>query len=203
MVKDTRHRRPVASSGVVRPQPIRFSRPLPSDDRLAFREWAAEDAELVLEACRDADIHAWTSMPAPSLEAAEDWIRRQPQDREAGVAAYFAIVERSSDSVVGNVGFVDFIWKHSRAEAGYWILPRRRGCGYAADALRMLTAATFSDLPIERVDLLVDPPNEASRRVAEKAGYRYEGRLRSFRVYRGERADLDSYARLRDDEVPG
>ena len=178
---------------------IDFAEPLPVGERIVFREWSDEDQETILSACRDSDIGAWTSMPEPSPETVETWIGQLPESKERGSALHLAIIDRGSDSIIGNAGFVGFDWKHSRAEVGYWILPEWREQGYATEALRLVTKFAFSSLSVERVDLFVDPSNVGSKAVAEKAGYTYEGRLRSFRTYAGQRADLDLYSRLRTD----
>jgi RimJ/RimL family protein N-acetyltransferase len=46
-------------------------------------------------------------------------------------------------------------------------------------ALRLLCQYTLEELKIERLELITDPDNRASQRVAEKVGFRPEGVLRS------------------------
>lgn len=57
----------------------------------------------------------------------------------------------------------------------------------------------FEQLELERVAATCDPENLASARVLEKAGLRYEGRLRGNVVARGRRRDSLMYAILRSD----
>ena len=62
----------------------------------------------------------------------------------------------------------------------------------------------FLDLPVDRIELCHAVENTASGRVAEKAGFTYEGHLRrSFRYGDGRKHDELLWARLADDEVPG
>jgi len=49
-----------------------------------------------------------------------------------------------------------------------------------------------------RLQLIVEPENLASIRVAEKAGFRREARLRSYIELRGARRDVYMYALLRE-----
>ena len=46
-------------------------------------------------------------------------------------------------------------------------------------ALRLLCQYAFEELEMERLELMTDPDNHASQRVAEKVGFRREGVLRS------------------------
>ena len=50
-----------------------------------------------------------------------------------------------------------------------------------------------------RVQLLAEPANRGSRRVAENAGFRREGLLGSYVEIKGDRRDVYLYALLRDD----
>jgi RimJ/RimL family protein N-acetyltransferase len=54
-----------------------------------------------------------------------------------------------------------------------------RGRGVCTRALRALSRWALSDLQLQRLELVTDPENVASQRVAEKAGFRREGVLRA------------------------
>ena len=61
----------------------------------------------------------------------------------------------------------------------------------------------FATVPLERVELCHAVENAASGRVAEKAGFTLEGRLRrSYRYGDGVRHDELLWARLADDPAP-
>ena len=78
--------------------------------------------------------------------------------------------------------------------------PRARRRRVATRAVELLTRWAFEGLGIVRMEILVDPRNAPSVRVAEAAGYVHEGLLRSYRPSRsGGRLDLAIYARLRDE----
>jgi ribosomal-protein-alanine N-acetyltransferase len=84
-------------------------------------------------------------------------------------------------------------------EIAHVIVPEARGRGIAPDSVRLLSAWAFAELPFERLQLSVHPDNAASRRVAEKAGYVFEGTLRSMKLIRGSRVDGCLYSLLRAD----
>jgi RimJ/RimL family protein N-acetyltransferase len=62
---------------------------------------------------------------------------------------------------------------------GYWCAREARGLGVTTRALRLLCKHALEDLRLERLELITDPDNRASQRVAEKVGFRREGVLRS------------------------
>jgi ribosomal-protein-alanine N-acetyltransferase len=74
------------------------------------------------------------------------------------------------------------------------------GKGYATEAVSLLTAYLFGK-PINRVQLAIHPENEASQRVAKKAGYTMEGLMRGCWFHQGRFQDLEIWSVLRD-EVP-
>jgi RimJ/RimL family protein N-acetyltransferase len=66
-----------------------------------------------------------------------------------------------------------------RATVGYWVAHDARGRGVCTRALRLLARHAFDELHLQRIDLITDPNNVASQRVAEKVGFQREGVLRA------------------------
>jgi RimJ/RimL family protein N-acetyltransferase len=65
--------------------------------------------------------------------------------------------------------------------------------------VELITAWGFSALGLERLELRIDQANEASTRVAERAGYRLDGVLRNIAFKDGLRTDTAVWSRLRND----
>lgn len=88
-------------------------------------------------------------------------------------------------------------------EIGYRIFrPEDRGKGFMGEAVVLFTAFLFASKPIERVQALVDPGNDASRAVLERAGFAREGVLRHALFDRGAFHDLVIFSILRADVPP-
>jgi [ribosomal protein S5]-alanine N-acetyltransferase len=66
-------------------------------------------------------------------------------------------------------------------------------------AVRLLSRWVFDNLPIERIQITVQPDNSACREVAERAGYAFEGILRSYIEIKGRPRDAAMYSLLRAD----
>jgi RimJ/RimL family protein N-acetyltransferase len=145
------------------------------DAELALREWREEDAQAVFDACQDPEIQHWIPMiPRPyTLEAALAYVRGE---RRAENVYELAVTE--DDRVVGAIGMT--VKESTRTgHIGYWCAPEARGRGRTTRALRLLCRHAFDDLHLERLELVTDPDNVASQRVAENVGFTREGVLRS------------------------
>ena len=146
---------------------------LVSDQMVTLRPWREDDAEAIVE-CIDGD---------PEIS---QWLDQVPQpytlaDAQAFLAGLeeqaFAVTEASSGRVLGSIGLrVD---DDGVGEIGYWIRADARGHGVAARALVLLSRMALAREDVERVQLRADVDNVPSRRVAEKAGFRLDGVLRS------------------------
>jgi ribosomal-protein-alanine N-acetyltransferase len=106
-----------------------------------------------------------------------------------------------SDEIVGEIEFYPIVHYLTGYELSYLVFGTdHRGKGYATEAVSLLTAFLFQK-PINRVQLAIHPENEASRRVAKKAGYTPEGLMRGCWFHHGKFQDLEIWSVLRD-EVP-
>ena len=144
-----------------------------------------------------------TTVPSSGTRAdAIAYVARQ-HDRLATRTGYsFAIADAATDQAVGQIGLWLRNIDQGRVSTGYWIAPRFRGKGYAAAALRALSdwALEFDD--VARVELFVEPWNQASWRTAERCGYQREGLLRSWEVVGDRRRDMYVYSLTRSASTP-
>ncbi len=167
-----------------------------SDGEIVLRLFKEADVPLLLEAARDPDIPRLTNLPdLESAEWARAWLTRIEDLWRDGRRATFAIADPASDELLGSIGvrLVD-----ANGQIGYWVLASARGRGVATRALRLLADWAFS-VGFDRLQLLTEPDNAVSQRVAEKAGFRREGLLRSYIELKGRRADGIMFARLPGD----
>jgi RimJ/RimL family protein N-acetyltransferase len=98
--------------------------------------------------------------------------------------------------VLGAVGYAVKPHDPGVAEIGYWLAPEARGRGAATRALRLLSSWALRELPIARLQLTTDVENDASQRVATRAGFTREAVLRAWFDDRGERRDAVMFSLL-------
>jgi [ribosomal protein S5]-alanine N-acetyltransferase len=89
--------------------------------------------------------------------------------------------------------------KAGTVEIGFWLIPRARGRGLGSRAVALLARWALTEASLARVEALVVPDYVASQRVLEKAGFRREGRLRSYFELERQRADALIYSLLPSD----
>jgi RimJ/RimL family protein N-acetyltransferase len=84
-----------------------------------------------------------------------------------------------------------------------WLAPWARGRGVATRALRLITGWTLETTDIIRLDLYTHTENDASGRVAERAGYVRESVRRAWDLdLEGNPEDAIFYVLIRGDRQP-
>jgi RimJ/RimL family protein N-acetyltransferase len=174
---------------------------LPAGD-LLLRPWREDDVDAVWAAAQDPELRRWNDTGSASrVDAAERLARRR--DWSSGDHASFAVVSASSGELLGSVSLHSIDRDMGDAEIGYWTVVSARGRGVAVRAVRAVCSWAFADLRLERIQLFHAVENAASGRVAAKAGFTLEGRLRrSHRYGDGAKHDELLWSRLSDDLDP-
>ena len=148
------------------------------------------DATLPIEADGNEAIPSYAQM-----------VRRLNAEARAGRALPWALTY--DDVLVGQVTVGGIAWGSYRGGyIGYWIDSAFAGRGIMPMAVAMATDCCFRGLGMHRLEINIRPENEASRRVAQKAGYRFEGIRPKFLHIDGDWRDHESYA-LVSSEVDG
>lgn len=137
--------------------------------------------------------------PAPGF--VKGWIERYERGWSDGSCAGFSIRDPETDGLIGFASIVRLDLDAREGEIGYLVAAAARGRGAATAAVRLLTRWGFEALGLERLELRIDVTNEGSARVAERAGYRLDGVLRSVHFKEGRRTDTGVWSRLRTDSL--
>lgn len=87
------------------------------------------------------------------------------------------------------------------AHIGYWVDEAVAGRGVIPTGVALAVDHAFTVLGLHRIEIAMRPENQASRRVAEKLGFRYEAKREAFLHIDGEWRDHLVYV-LHNDEVP-
>lgn len=174
--------------------------PTVTDGVVTLRPWRLDDAEDVRRACDDPQTVRY--LPVPSPYTIEDGVfyvgTLVPTMWAAGEQANVAVTDAVTGELLGAVGLKLELRKHLVAEVGYWTAPWARGRGVAGRAAALHARWGLDALGLNRVELLADIENTASRRAAEKGGFVREGVSRRSRPDRtGEPRDMVLFALVR------
>lgn len=162
------------------------------DNHVVLRPLDEGDMAVVERALTDLEIQRWFDDRGLT---ARDVVERAAARWAASEAAEFAIIDEAEcvGSIWLNLGL------ENRAGVGYWLLAHARGKGLATSALLLVARWSFDALGVRRIGLNADPRNIASIRVAERAGFKREGLLRSWADVNGERVDQVTFSLLPSD----
>lgn len=110
----------------------------------------------------------------------------------------FAFAITADGKVIGSIGAFRQTNIHNKtAELGYYIAEECWGKGITTEAVKQLCDYVFSDTDIIRIYAEPFAYNIASCRVLEKAGFQYEGTLRSNALKNGKVLDMKMYSKLK------
>lgn len=157
--------------------------------RLLLRTVGPQDTDAVHAAAQDPDIQRWTTVPSPYLpEHARSFTEEiVPQGWANGSMLTFGLFLPAGRELVGMLGLT--MRSMTTAEIGFWGTKEHRGNGYVTEAAVEVSRWAFTQLSVDRVEWRAEVGNDASRAVAERAGFVVEGVLRSAIVHRGVRRD--------------
>ena len=133
-----------------------------------------------------------------TIDSAEIYCRTAQANFLARKDLPFLLFEKATGQLVGAAGLHRTVWTTPKTEVGYWGRVSRAGNGFISEAVEALVAYAFGHLHAERVELITDEENHASRRVAERCRFVLEGILRNERrAPDGTLRSTCTYARLR------
>jgi RimJ/RimL family protein N-acetyltransferase len=133
------------------------------------------------------------------VERLSDPARNRSTLEEAGQVMSLAVVERATDTLVGDVVLMWHSAEHGGGELGYVLNPEFTGRGYATEAGHALLALAFDGLGLHRVVGRIDARNAASAAVLRRLGMRQEAVLVENEWFKGEWTTEIDFAILADE----
>jgi RimJ/RimL family protein N-acetyltransferase len=150
------------------------------------------------------ELRPWMpwAQKAPTLDESEALARSAHAKFQLRSDLVYSIWERDTQGhelqLVGGSGLHRIDWTVPRFEIGYWRRTGHAGRGFITETVRALSRMAFDVLRAQRVEIRMDDDNVASWRVAERAGFTFEGRLRRDALDTGGKVcDTRVYARVR------
>ena len=163
------------------------------------------------------DYKAWSSLRAASEAFLTPWEPKWENDHlsrrlflrrvswarravSAGTAVPFFLIRRQDKVLLGAITLDNVRRGPAQAASlGYWIGEAFARQGFMAEALRAVSDYGFRDLDVSRLEAACLPENQASRRLLEVSGFKYEGVAQSYLQIAGRWRTHVLYAALRSD----
>jgi RimJ/RimL family protein N-acetyltransferase len=158
-----------------------------------LRPMSPRDASARLATLQDPQTVRWASAPVSGYTEEQ----MAAGDRAAqrlwllGDGAQFTVADEIDESVgLAGLGIYAARQLPNTAEVGFSVAPHARNRGYATAALATLAEWGIDALGLARIVWRARVGNDASRRVAEKAGFTYEGVARTAWRQRDDERDV-------------
>lgn len=174
----------------------RFPSLLIATPRLLVRPLTVADAAPVDEIFHDRLTRRWLPFP-PDFGPIDgrSWCTEMASERRAlGAGDHYGVVRRDDEQLVGCVWTKRTDWPARSTEVSFAFAPEARGFGFAAEAIDGLAIELIMRHDFHRIEMRVAAGNVASKRVAEKAGFAYEGLLRDAGHVHSGRVDLQVWS---------
>jgi ribosomal-protein-alanine N-acetyltransferase len=166
-----------------------------------IRKWKLSDAKDLASVISNKKIqdNLRDGLPYPYTEQdATDYISAMLSEDENETFAFAITIDNKA---IGSIGAFrqKNIHRHT-AEIGYYIAEEYWGKGLMTEAVKQICSYIFDKSNIVRIYAEPFSYNKASCRVLEKAGFLYEGTLRSNAIKNGKTIDMLMYSRLKTDK---
>ncbi len=148
---------------------MKNAKPIIETDRLYFRLFEKNDAELLWKLDSDPEVRAHFPGGALQKDKITENLNRYINDWKKFGYSDFAIFEKVTNSFVGRAGFAQY---HGEIEMGYVLLKEHWGKGFATEAAAGLINWAKQNIKASKIIALVPIKHIASQKVLEKIGMR-------------------------------
>jgi [ribosomal protein S5]-alanine N-acetyltransferase len=145
--------------------------------RIRLRPLRLSDAPALDRVLRDGRATRFLP-PRVRKETGRQFVLRVLREDRRGGGKAFAIIPVGSTEAIGQIRLLNWHPTAREAEAGYWIRRSHWGRGFGSEALWLTCRYGFRRMALHRIEAIVVEGNFGSRRVLEKAGFRFEGSSR-------------------------
>ena len=186
--------------------------------RVSRNQWplVLVEGELTLRPLRIRDRGAWLSVRRKNREWLTPWEATSPiseenrnlptfiemvqfHNREGRAGRSISLAIWFNRELIGQITLGGISYGAYRGgHIGYWIDRNYANQGYTTEAVEVLTRFAFDALYLHRIEINIRPENEPSIKVAEKAGYVFEGFRPQFLHINGHWCDHNCYVKTNE-----
>jgi RimJ/RimL family protein N-acetyltransferase len=165
---------------------------------------AARDAEPLYAVSHPpgGDPTIWTYLPDGPYESPRHLEQMLSWAEALEDAVYFTVAKLREERPLGIASYQQIRPESGVVEIGHiWFGRPLQRTTAATEAIYLLAARAFDELGYRRLEWRCNALNAASRRAAERFGFRFEGVFRKHQVIKGRNRDTAWYS-MTDDEWP-
>jgi [ribosomal protein S5]-alanine N-acetyltransferase len=161
--------------------------------KISIRYQRVNDAKRFYEILSNPNFIFLTAKPK-SINDERKWLEKNSKRRKDNSEWNYTILY--NNKIVGAVGVKINSHRTFIGEIGYFLDEAYWGKGITTKAVKLVEKEGFKKLGLARIEILMQPKNKASERVAIKCGYKKEGLLKkSISGTDGKKKDALLYAK--------
>lgn len=162
--------------------------------KVELRNQRISDAKRFFEILNNPNFKYFSVCPK-DIESEKAFLQNNAQQRKSNFAYNYAILYNGK--LVGGCGIKINQHRKYIGEMGYFLDEVYWGKGIVTKAVRLLEKIGFQKLDLKRIEIVMNPDNVGSERVAVKCGYKKEGTMRKFIQGKGKFSDAHLYAKFK------
>lgn len=143
--------------------------------KVTIRYQQLSDAQRFYEILNNPNFIYFSAKPE-SAKDEKKFLWKNPKKRKNNLEYNYSIL--FNGKIVGGVGIKINQHRKYIGEIGYFIDEVYWKRGIATEAVKLVEETGFNRLGLKRIEILMNPKNKASEKVAKKCGYKKEGLLR-------------------------
>lgn len=167
--------------------------------RFLLKQILAQDQPFIFKGLSDPLVIPYYGVQYDSLEATLDQMKFYEKLWVEKTGCWWKIIDRSTLEPVGACGMNYYQPSHEKAELGYWLLPDFWKMGIMPEVLPVVINHLFATWNLHRLEAVIEEGNEASCKLSERLGFRFEGKLRESEIKHGRHINLLMYGLLASD----
>ncbi len=174
--------------------------PILESERLIFRAYTKEDARAILQIRSDKRVMKYMDSITPKTitDSEKKIVEIQKAfDEQKGIT--WAIVEKKSNTLIGDFGFWRFDKINNRGEIGYVLSPSFWAFGFMKETMNTLIRFGFNELNLHSIEANVNTENENSKQLLLRVGFKLEAHFRENYFFEGKYLDSLIYSLLQSD----
>lgn len=148
--------------------------------RLTLRPWTVDDVEDIWPIVSDPEFPKYMSWEAhKDKNVTREWLEHASRVVTSNEEVSWAIEHEGK--AIGAIGFHEITWqvrafRMDRAALGYWLAPAYQRKGLMTEAVQAVARFGFETIGLHKITVTCFADNVPSRRVIEKAAFRWVGR---------------------------
>ena len=168
--------------------------PVLETERLILTKITEEHAEDMYEYSCDPDVTRYLTWSChASVGQTQRYIKLLQKKYADGTFNDWGVVLKETGKFIGTCGYTSFDFEEAQAEMGYVLAKPYWGKGYAAEAVKCAMKYAIDNFGIKGFHAKHMEGNDASGRVMQKCGMKFEGMFRHSMFIKGEFKNIVVY----------